>query len=57
LLFSHSSVLETQGFARLETEQAGMVVLQHTSHGLKVRAVVTLREMWYALLAAADPPR
>jgi phosphohistidine phosphatase SixA len=57
LLFSHTSVLETQGFTRLETEQAGMVILQHTSQGLKVRAVVTLREMWYALLVAADPPR
>jgi phosphohistidine phosphatase SixA len=55
LLFSHTSVLEAQGFDRLDAEQAGMVILQHTSQGLKVRAVVTLREMWSALLAAANP--
>jgi phosphohistidine phosphatase SixA len=49
LLFSHGGVLETQGYERLGMEQAGMVILQHTDQGLKVRAIVALRDLLNAL--------
>jgi broad specificity phosphatase PhoE len=49
LLFSHSGVLETQGYERLRLEEAGVVILQHTKEGTSVRAIVSLREMINAL--------
>ena len=51
MLVAHIGVLKSIGYENLNLEPAGMAILRHTDQGPAIRAVITLRDMIYALPA------